>query len=108
MARAHWGDARQAVLARELTKRHETVLAGTLAALCNGIESDTKQQKGEFVVLVAGAEPPASEQALELQRVLQILLDDMSVKRAAVCAAQICGVKKNAAYQLALTLKGQG
>lgn len=54
------GDDRQAVLARELTKRYEEFSRGTLAELRDYFIDH--QPRGEFVVLVAGNDHPANEQ----------------------------------------------
>lgn len=99
------GESRSAVLARELTKTFETVQDGSLAELYEFVAADSKQQKGEIVVLVAGA--PAKETAIdaEAERVLSVLLEDLPVKQAAALAARITGVKKNRLYQQALTMK---
>ena len=48
------GGERRAVVARELTKRFETFLDGTLDALVQRLGEDPDQQKGEFVLLVEG------------------------------------------------------
>jgi len=48
--------ARQVVLARELTKKFEEYLRGTPAELLARLQQ--RSLKGEFVVLVAGEEPP--------------------------------------------------
>ena len=73
------------------------------------IKADPHREKGEFVVLLAGA--PASEgeeQDAEAERILKILLAECSVKQAAGLAAQITGRKKNALYDRALQLKDEG
>ncbi len=46
---------RMVVLARELTKLHETILSGTPEELRHALTEDPHQQKGEFVVLIAPA-----------------------------------------------------
>lgn len=43
---------RRVILARELTKLHETVLIGESAKLLEVMQADTNQQKGEFVGIV--------------------------------------------------------
>lgn len=50
-----FGSERQVVIARELTKTFEEVLRGTASELVDRLEQDPKHQKGEFVVMVAGA-----------------------------------------------------
>lgn len=104
---AAFGPERRAVLARELTKLHETVVVDTLEGLMALLEADPVQQKGEFVLMVAGAEP-RSEEALDPQteRLLRILLQELPVKQAAALAARISGEKKNRLYQAAVALQG--
>ncbi|WP_372782856.1 16S rRNA (cytidine(1402)-2'-O)-methyltransferase [Litorivivens sp.] len=100
-----FGAERMAVLARELTKMHETIRRAPLAELADWIASDANQQRGECVVLVQGA--PAQEQALDAEaaRVLQILMADLPLKQAAQLAAKITGLKKNLLYQAGLSLQ---
>ena len=52
---AVFGAAREAVLARELTKLYETVIAAPLGEIGERIAADANQQRGEFVLLIAGA-----------------------------------------------------
>ncbi|MBI5461147.1 MAG: 16S rRNA (cytidine(1402)-2'-O)-methyltransferase [Gammaproteobacteria bacterium] len=100
---ACFGAEREAVIARELTKTFEQVHAGTLAELNAWIAADANRQRGEFVVLLAGAAPTAdAELDAEAQRVLKLLLAELPVKRAAALAAEITGARKNALYQYAL------
>ncbi|BAU47264.1 methyltransferase [Sulfurifustis variabilis] len=100
---AVFGAERRAVVARELTKTFETFHGDTLAALHARIASDANEQRGEFVVLVHGAEPrPAG--ALERERLLRVLLEELSVKQAAALAAKITGAPRNELYRQALAL----
>ncbi len=101
---AVFGDERPAVLARELTKTFETLKGLPLAELSAFVESDSNQQRGECVVLVAGWSAPEDDQAISTQamRVLDLLLAEMPLKRAAALAAEITGVRKNLLYQAAL------
>lgn len=102
-----FGGQREAVIARELTKAFEQVQGGTLAELNDWLAADPNRQRGEFVVLIAGA-PPAeeSEIGVEARRVLEILLRELPVKQAAALSAEITGARKNALYQLALEMGG--
>jgi 16S rRNA (cytidine1402-2'-O)-methyltransferase len=104
MARVFGGD-RHVVIARELTKLHETILSHSLDELCQILEEDANQRRGEFVVLIAGASRNEDEIDPEAQRIIEILLEEMPTKKAAAIAAKITGIKKNRLYQLALTLK---
>ncbi len=103
-----FGGQRKVVLARELTKTFETVHGDVLDELIPWVEADDNQKKGEFVVLVQGAQ--AREETgidAESERILLILLEDLPVKQAAALASNITGLKKNALYQYALELKGK-
>lgn len=98
------GLERQGVLARELTKMHETILVGTLAELQARILADPYQQKGEFVVLIAGVEAKDQEtDAALLEKTLTTLLAELPLKQAVDLSAKITGVAKNKVYQLALS-----
>jgi len=103
-----FGADRPALLARELTKTFETLQGLPLAELCEWVAADSNQQRGECVVLVAGWQAPEGEEAVsaEALRVLDLLLAEMPLKRAAALAAEITGVRKNLLYQVALERKG--
>jgi 16S rRNA (cytidine1402-2'-O)-methyltransferase len=101
---ATFGAGRQAVLARELTKRHETIISGGLDALLARVRQDSNQRKGEFVVLLAGATDETPELSIDGERVLRILLEELPLKQAAKLAAQITGEKKNRLYARGLEL----
>ena len=103
---ALFGDQRQAVVARELTKRFETIKGDSLAALVRWVTADSNQQKGEFVVLVQGLEQAESNDVTpEAEQLLQALLEELPIKKAAKLAARITGLNKRALYDRALQLK---
>ena len=99
-----FGPDRPALLARELTKTFETLKGLPLAELRAFVENDSNQQRGECVVLVAGWTAPETDEAIsaEAMRVLDLLLKEMPLKRAAALAAEITGERKNVLYQVAL------
>ncbi len=105
-----FGGDRQALLARELTKTFETLQGLPLEQLCEWVAADANQQRGECVVLVAGWQAPEDEAAVSVEalRVLDLLLAEMPLKRAAALAAQITGVRKNLLYQAALERQQDG
>ena len=93
-----FGDRRAAV-ARELTKLYETVLDGTLPELCDRVAANMDQQRGEFVVLIAGSSEDADAARLtEGKRVFELLRDDLPPGRAAKLASKISGAQRNALY----------
>jgi 16S rRNA (cytidine1402-2'-O)-methyltransferase len=100
-----FGESRQIVMARELTKTYETFLAGTLAEVLGQVASDSNQQKGEIVLILKGADSEEGVDDVEQQRVLSLLLDELPLKQAAALAAKITGGQKNALYQMALDQK---
>ena len=103
------GTERPVVLLRELTKQYETVLRGSLADVRRAVLGDDNQQRGEIVLAVAGATEKDSEEAQqEADRVLQLLLSEVSVKVAARLAAALTGQKKNRLYERALELQSVG
>ncbi|MFQ5469770.1 MAG: 16S rRNA (cytidine(1402)-2'-O)-methyltransferase [Gammaproteobacteria bacterium] len=102
---AVFGPERCAVIARELTKRFETVRSSCLSDLVAWVANDADQQKGEIVVLIHGASGKVSRQEdAELDRVLGILLDQLPVKQSVAMAVQLTGVKKNKVYEHAIRL----
>ncbi|MEN9450371.1 MAG: rRNA (cytidine1402-2-O)-methyltransferase [Pseudomonadota bacterium] len=103
---AVFGSKRYVVLARELTKTFETIHGDNLEQLKNWVNSDKNQQKGEFVVLVEGAEYLSPDE-IDTQRILEILLDELPIKQATSLAAKITHEKKNKLYALALTITGK-
>ncbi len=99
------GPARHAVVARELTKVFETAYRGTLEHLAERARGDSDMRRGEIVIVVEGARPshPDADET-ELERVLAVLLDQLSVSQAADLAAKLTGTSRNSAYRLALQL----
>ncbi len=98
-----FGTERKMVLARELTKQFETYLSGSIAEVAAQVNADANQQRGEFVLMLSGA--PTTEQQADVQtglRTLQLLREHLPLKKAAACAAEIHGLRKNQLYQLAL------
>ncbi|MCG2585176.1 16S rRNA (cytidine(1402)-2'-O)-methyltransferase [Massilia sp. TS11] len=96
---------RQIVFARELTKLFEEIHRCPLGEAAAWLAADAHREKGEYVVLLAGAPAQDEAGAAEAERVLRILLAELPVKQAAALAAQITGAKKNDLYARALALK---
>ncbi|AMO57182.1 16S rRNA (cytidine(1402)-2'-O)-methyltransferase [Endozoicomonas montiporae] len=100
------GADRYIVLARELTKTFETVLAGTVAEVEAILQEDSNQCRGEFVVLVEGCkEEKASDIDSQTARLLQRLIEELPPKKAAAVIADITDYRKKELYNLALTMK---
>jgi 16S rRNA (cytidine1402-2'-O)-methyltransferase len=110
---AVFGAERNAAVAREITKLHETTYRGSLRELLERAGSDADFERGEIVILIAGApQAPAGEEGGAdghggaLDRVLKILLAELPLRQAAHLAAQITEARGNEAYKRALQLKG--
>lgn len=100
------GAERRITIARELTKTFETIHRSYLAEAASWLQQDANQQRGEFVLLVEALPyKEAADVSQEAERVLRLLLDALPLKQAAKLASDITGAKKNALYELALTLK---
>jgi 16S rRNA (cytidine1402-2'-O)-methyltransferase len=96
------------VVAKELTKLHERFLHGSAAELLQVFSRDAKLTRGEFVMLIdntaAGADSALDTDDFGL---LEILLDEVSVKMAVKIAMRLTGKKKNEIYQQALKLQSK-
>ncbi|MFM2288873.1 MAG: rRNA ((1402)-2-O)-methyltransferase [Pseudomonadota bacterium] len=99
-----FGPARPAVVARELTKRHETVHRGTLAELAAEALRNPDVSRGEITLVVAGSSALADGDELLAAKMLPLLLKELPPARAAAITAQVSGVKKRVLYERALAL----
>ena len=101
------GGDRQIVIARELTKKFETVISGLADEVLETLLTDDNQTRGEFVLMLAGqTEVSESEEvSVNLESLLKVLVEELPVKQAATLAAKITGVRKNEAYKYAQKLK---
>ena len=95
------GEQRQAMIGRELTKRYETLYHGTLAELLAIALQDANMEKGEIVIVVAGAVKNNLAEAEAARTTLAVLLSELPVSQAVRLTANITGAKKNLLYQWA-------
>ena len=103
-----FSDDRDVTFCRELTKTFETVRKSTLGDLVEFVKADDNQQRGEIVVVIAGVGTAQDTDDISIHdKLLQRLLEDLSVKKAAALASDITGVKKNALYQRLLELQAE-
>lgn len=98
------GADRQVVLAREITKRFETVLAGTAQEVSDILQNDDDQSRGEFVLMLAGV-PEVQQDDADVMQLLRTLVAELPVKQAAGIAAKLTGKRKNEIYDMALLIK---
>lgn len=103
-----FGPQRLTVLAREITKLYETIRQAPLAELTEWVRSNPEQQKGESVIMLAGAQPVAKQSIeIDVEQLLRGLLTKLSVKDAAQLASQLSGLSKNQLYARALEIQQQ-
>jgi 16S rRNA (cytidine1402-2'-O)-methyltransferase len=98
---ARFGPEREIVIARELTKKFEEVVRLPLARAQAWLAAERHRSQGEFALVLAPGEPKAKE-ALDPERVLEVLLESLPPSEAARLAARITGGSKNALYRKAL------
>ena len=103
-----FGGDRYCVIARELTKRFETIHRCRVDEAVTWITADAQRQRGEFVVIVEadpkvdGGDDRAMDKALI---VLEKLCAALSVSEAASLTAEITGVSRKALYAEALRMQ---
>jgi len=104
-----FGGAREAVLAREITKVYETVQRGTLSELVRFVAADANQQRGEIVLLVSGAADGEREIDAGALALLERLAEELPAARAAAVVADHTGLRKKLLYDHLLAAKqGKG
>ncbi|MBT3249127.1 MAG: 16S rRNA (cytidine(1402)-2'-O)-methyltransferase [Actinobacteria bacterium] len=98
------GPDRPMAIVREVTKLHEEVFRGSLQEASDWA---SKEIKGEVVLVLGGAPPPAEADDQRLGQVLEeILASGVSTRDAADEAARRLGVSRRRAYSSALDLRG--
>jgi 16S rRNA (cytidine1402-2'-O)-methyltransferase len=95
-----FGPAREAAVAREMTKLHESVYRGSLAKLLQIAADDANFQRGEITLVVAGAEVAAAPDDAFVRRALDLLAAELAPARAAAVVAQLTGRRKAEVYAL--------
>ncbi len=100
---AVFGAGRDAFIGRELTKLHEQGVRGALGRLSERVASGDIASKGEFVIVVAGAEPAAAD-AHDADALLKELAAVLPAKTAAAVAANVTGARRNEMYKRILEL----
>jgi len=103
------GGEREIVIARELTKLFETIHRCPLSEALAWLAADPNRQRGEFVLIVSGAQAEKQEGLpAEAERVLRLLLAELPLKQSVALAAAISGARKNELYERALALRDGG
>ncbi|HUP96947.1 MAG TPA: 16S rRNA (cytidine(1402)-2'-O)-methyltransferase [Usitatibacter sp.] len=96
---------RDVVIARELTKKFETITRLPLAGASPWVDADDDRRRGEFVLVIEGRAVEPSSGAIDPRTVLETLLAELPLKQAVALAVKLTGGKRNKLYALALELK---
>ena len=101
---AVFGGEREAAIARELTKRFESVVSGPLDHLLGDVRSRRIPARGEIVVVVRGSTPAQADDDTTDTMLRAILDEGVAVRQTAAIAARLTGRPRNALYRRALAL----
>lgn len=99
------GEARPACVCRELTKTFEEFRRGSLGELAAHY-GDGHPVKGEIVFVIGPPGEAAAPDAADVDRLLAMLVKDMSAGKAATEAARQTGLPRRDLYQRLIDLKG--
>ena len=98
------GEERYIVLAREITKTWETITGNTIKNLREWLLEDANRTKGEMVLIVEGKPKSDNNDEISPQamKALELIAEELPLKKAAAIVAELYGYKKNALYQFGL------
>ncbi len=96
---------REIVIARELTKKFETLHRCKISQLPSWLNASNDNCRGEFVVLIEGNKRIQPTVSADADHVLKILAAELPASRAAKLTAQILGTKKSDMYDRLLTME---
>ncbi|WP_105888792.1 16S rRNA (cytidine(1402)-2'-O)-methyltransferase [Haemophilus influenzae] len=98
------GEERYIMLAREMTKTWETITGNTIKNLREWLLEDPNRTKGEMVLIVEGKPKSDNNDEISPQAVkaLELIAEELPLKKAAAIVAELYGYKKNALYQFGL------
>ena len=90
----------QILVAREMTKLHETYYRGTALEVKEQLDSSEFGTKGEFVLIISAFEKILEEDfSDEDKRIMELLWDSLSQKEALSLGSKILNKKRNFLYQ---------
>lgn len=95
---AVFGERRSACLARELSKRYETLIGPDLGSIGERLQNDPEQRLGEMTLVIAGQREPAAAGLAEGQRLYRLLCQELPPARAARIAASFTGLPRARFY----------
>ena len=104
------GGARELVVARELTKKFETITRLPLGDAAAWLAAEPNRERGEFVLAIdapaAAGDAVEAAPGVDVRRLLAALLEELPPPRAARAAAAATGLSRDDLYRQALSIKG--
>ncbi len=101
-----FGGERSMSVARELTKKFEQFVQGTIDEVIVYFEQNSDKVRGEFVLMVGGATEKEAVALSEWDRLIEVLLQQkLPVKQISEIVADYAGIKKKPIYNRVLALK---
>jgi 16S rRNA (cytidine1402-2'-O)-methyltransferase len=97
---------RKLVIAREMTKRHETIVRTVVGDALERVMEDPNMRKGEFVLLLEGETRKRRPDQLSSEQIdiLELLLEECSVKKSSEIVSMITGMRHKLVYSTALEI----
>lgn len=94
------GSDRQLFIGREITKKFEAHFLGRVTSALSWLQGNPDNQRGEFVVILAGCSEDELEQRKQAEalRIAGLLAKGLSLKSAVSIASEITGARKNLLY----------
>jgi 16S rRNA (cytidine1402-2'-O)-methyltransferase len=97
---------RRVVIARELTKKFETIVSLNAKALVAWVEANRDRMRGEFVIAVdAAPKTRTSSSTFDSKTLMKALLEELPASKAAKVAAKLTGQSRHELFEIAETLK---
>lgn len=104
-----FGADREAFLGRELTKMHEQCVQTNLGRLSQLLDDGSIPRKGEFVLVIHGADTDQSaDPTISIQALLVELMQSLPGKQAVDIVARVTNHPRNDIYRMMLDQKDQG
>lgn len=100
------GDAREIALCRELTKRFEQVITGSLADVIKQVSADPNAVRGELVIVLApGVEvAPSGARVTSAELLAMLRAEGLGAKTSARIASAVTGEAVNTLYPMATAI----
>lgn len=94
-----FGGDRNVCVAREISKQFETIKTALAGEILTWMQADSNQQRGEFVVIVGGAQVDCAAPSIDAFDLVLKLAGSLPPNKASALAAEISGLPKRELYQ---------